>query len=373
MRRAGLLLAAGIVVLLAADVAPNGAAVNLDAILRLTFEGNADIRMAREQVRESQIALDAAMQSCLPELLRKDAFKKSAAEATVWRRRVELRQKEYKILQEATNTYFDWLTLLRGEAVARDLLKYEEKLLGRARKLAETEKPVQVVVEAIETAVYGRRQYLLHTHQKAEAAAAKLAYLMGLNEGGLTPLEMLEPISRVDISAPLEVLVRQAQDNGPGVRELQGLIASLQQSIAEACRAQRRCARTGAPLVCGRLQMAQSQLQQVQLSLVRLQLELRAGVEDAYTAILSGREQIDLASKTIDHAKETYRIMDLRETEESPEVRVRNKTYDGVLNSIHQLGQAQSNYLTAIDNYNKAQVRLLLLLGTYTNCPAPPH
>ncbi len=374
MLRARLLLAAGVLMSLAAEAVPNGAAINLDTILRLTFERNADILTAREHVYESQIAFDAAMQSCLPEILRKDTFKKPVAEATVWRRRVELRQKENDILQDAATTYFDWLLALRGEAVARDLLKYEEKLLSRARKLAATERPVQVVVEAIETAVNGRQQYILHTHQQGEAVAAKLAYLIGMNDGIPIPTETLEPISRVDTSVPVEALVQQAQNNGPGVRELQGLIASIQQSIAEACRAQRRCTRTGAPLVCARLQMAQSQLQQAQLSLLSLQRKLRAAVEDAYTAILSGRDQISLASQAIDHAKETYRIMDLRETEESPADRVRNKTYDGVLNSIRQLSQAQSNYLTAVSNYNKAQIRLLLLLGTYTNnCPAQGH
>jgi outer membrane protein TolC len=157
------------------------------------------------------------------------------------------------------------------------------------------------------------------------------------------------------------------------VSETQGLIASIQQSIADASRAQRCCCHTGAPLICGRLQMAQSQLQQAQLSLLNLQLKLRAGVVDAFTAILSGLEQIDLASKAIDHAKETYRIMDLRVTEESPEVATRNKTYDGVLNAIRQLSQADSNYLTAVNDYNKAQMRLLLMLGTYTNCPACVH
>jgi outer membrane protein TolC len=386
MRRTGLLLAIGVLLLLDANalpasppvadapVLPNGVAVNLDTVLRQTFERNADILTARERVNESQIALDAAMQSCMPEMLRKDTFKKPVAEATVWRRRIELRQKEHEILQDAANTYFDWLTALSGEAVARDLLKYEQKLLTRARTLAKSEKPVQVVVEAIETAVNGRQQYILHTHQQAEAVAAKLAYLMGMNGGFLTPMETLEPISRVDTSVPVEALVQQAQNNGPGVRELQGLISSIQQSIAEACRAQRRCAHTGAPLICGRLQMAQSQLQQAQLALVSLQLKLRAGVEDAYTAILSGHEQLALASKAIDHAKETYRIMDLRVTEESVESAVRNKTYDGVLNSIRQLSQAESNYLTAVSNYNKAQMRLLLMLGTYTdNCPAPAH
>jgi outer membrane protein TolC len=385
MLRARLLLAASVLLLSAthalqasppianAPVLPSAIAVNLDTVLQQTFERNAEILTARERVNESQIALDAALQSCMPEMLRKDTFKKSVAEATVWRRRVELRKIENDNLQDAANTYFDWQTAMRGEAVARALLKYEEKLLERARKLAASEKPVQVVVEAIETAVNGRQQYILHVHQQVEALAAKLTYLMGMNGAFLTATETLEPINRVDTSVSVEVLVRQAQDNGPGVRELQGLIASISQSIAEADRAQRCCCRTGAPLICGRLQMAQSQLQQAQLSLVNLQLKLRAGVEDAFTAILSGHAEIDLASKAIDHAKETYRIMDLRVTEESPDTAVRNKTYDGVLNSIRQLSQADSNYLTAVNDYNKAQVRLLLMLGAYTNGPANAH
>lgn len=382
MLRARLLLAAGVLLLPATQVLqasppvgnvlppPSAVAVNLDTVLKLTFERNAEILTARERVHESQIALDAALQSCMPEMLRKDTFKKSVAEATVWRRRVELRQKEYEILQDAANTYCDWQTALRGEAVARALQKYQEKLLERSRKLAASEKPVQVVVESIETAVQGQQQYIVRTHQQAEALAAKLAYLMGMDGAILTTAETLEAINRVDTSVSVAVLVRQAQDNGPGVQEMQGLIASIQQSIAEAGRAQRCCCRTGAPMICGRLQMAESQLQQAQLSLLNIQLKLRAGVVDAFTAILSGREQIDLASRAIDHAKETYRIMDLRVTEESPEAASRNKTYEGVLNSIRQLSQADSNYLTAVNDYNKAQLRLLLMLGTYTNCPA---
>lgn len=374
MLRVGLLLAGGVLPLLTAEVAPNAITVDFDAVMRLTFERNADILVARERVNESQIALDSALQSCLPEMLRKDIFKKPAAEATVWRRRIELRKTESDALQDAASTYFDWLTALGGEEVARDLLTKEEKLLDLARKFAQNEPPAQVVVEAIETAVNGQRQYVLHTHQQSEAAAAKLAYLMGKNDSALTTTETLQPINRIDTSVASEVLVQQAQENGPGVRELQGLMVSLQRSIAEACRAQRRCARTGAPLVCGRLQMAQSQLQQAQLGLLRLQLQLRAGVEEAFTAIRSGREQLELASKAIDHARETYRLMEKRlPPNESPQQVMSNKTFDGVLNSIRQLAQAQANYLTVVSNYNKAQARLLIILGTYTraNCPAP--
>jgi outer membrane protein TolC len=372
MLRARLLVAAGALLLLAAETASVAIAVNLDTVMRLTYERNTEILTARERVHESQIALDAALQSCMPEMFRKDTFKTPVAEATVWRRRVELRKVETDNLQDSANTYFDWLTALRGVEVSRDLLEKENKLLTRARKLAASERPVQVVVEAIETSVNGQQQYILHTQQQIGAVAAKLAYLMGMNDGILTPAETLEPINRVDPTVPVEVLVRQAQENGPGVRELQGLIASIQQGIAEAYRAQRCCCRTGAPLICGRLQIAQSQLQQAQLALVNTQLKLRAGVEDAFTAVISGGAQLNLASKAIDHAKETYRIMDLRVTEEDPGTAVRNKTYDGVLNSIRQLSQAQSNYLTAVSDYNKAQMRLLILLGTYAaNCPPP--
>ncbi|MHB1422180.1 MAG: TolC family protein [Gemmataceae bacterium] len=368
---------------LSAVAAPiNTVAVNLETVLRLTFQRNADILTARERVNESQIALDAAMASCIPEMLRKDTFKKPVAEATVWRRRVELRKNENDILQDASNTYFDWLTTVRGEVIARDLIQYEEKLLVRARKLAKDEKPVQVVVEAIETAVSGRQQYILHIHQQSEALAAKLMYLMGMNGGAITPAETLQPINRVDTSVSVEGLVRQAQENGPTVRELQGLIASIQQSIDKARFAQcicslsdatRVCERLNpvhAPLTCGHLQMAQSQLQQAASSLYSVQVKLRAGVEDAFTAVASGREEIDLAAKAIDHAAETYRIMDLRLSEENPKEAMNNKTYDGVLNSIRQFSQADNNYLTAVRDYNKAQGRLLLMIGTYSDCPS---
>ena len=99
--------------------------------LRQTYQRNAEILTARERINESQIALDAALQSCIPEMFRKDTFKTPVAEATVWQRRIELRKVETDNLQDASNTYFDWLTAVRRR-VSRDLLQKEEKLLTRA-------------------------------------------------------------------------------------------------------------------------------------------------------------------------------------------------------------------------------------------------
>ncbi|MGH7223343.1 MAG: TolC family protein, partial [Gemmataceae bacterium] len=221
-----------------AEIAAKGVVINLDLVLRMTYERHGEILLARERVKESQIALDAALRSCMPEALRKDNFKKPVAEALLWRRRAELRKVENDKLLDAANTYFDWLTVVRGERVARDLMKYEEKLLERARKLAELEKPTQVLVTATEAALNGRQQFVARTRQQTEAATIKLAYLMGLNGEKPAANETLEPIDRVDTSLAVEVLVRQAQDNGPGVPELQGLIASIQQGIEQARGAQ---------------------------------------------------------------------------------------------------------------------------------------
>jgi outer membrane protein TolC len=348
---------------------PNVAAIDLDTVRRMTSERNPQILLARERVNESQIAYDAAINSCMPEFLRKDTFKRPVAEALLWRRRAELAKTQHDVLQDAANTYFDWLTARRGEAIARDLQKYEEKLLNRAQRLASGEKTAQVLVEAIQATLSGRRQFILKTHQQGEGAAAKLAYLLGAGDSLPVPADgALEPIDLVDVGVPVDALVRQALENGPGVRELQGLSASIQKSLAEARMAQCLCDRTGAALICGRLHMAQSQGQQANLALLDVQGKLRAGVEEAVSSILSGRDQITRAANAIQHAAETYRIMDLILTEGSEMARRSSTTYNGVLTSIRQLNQAHANYLSAVSAYNKAQVRLLLLIGTSSDC-----
>lgn len=73
------------------------------------------------------------MQSCMPEMLRKDTFKKPVAEAQLWRRRAELRKIQTEKLEDAGNTYLDMLTARRGEAIGADLQKYEEQLRNRAK------------------------------------------------------------------------------------------------------------------------------------------------------------------------------------------------------------------------------------------------
>jgi outer membrane protein TolC len=351
-----------------ADAVPGAReiAAGLDVVLGIARERNARILLVRERVNEAQAAYDAALRSCVPELFRKDTFKRAYAESVLWERRAELAKTEYEILQDTANTYFDALTARRGEAIARESEKLDQKVLERTQKLVESgEKPANVLVESAQTALNGRRQVITQAHQLAEAAVAKLAYLLSNNDGVPIPAGTpLAPIDLVDPTTSVEGLIQQSLDIGPGVRELQGLAAAIQAGLDDAHCAQRICEHTGAAGVCGRLQMAQSKLQQTHLALIDTRGKLRAGVEEARSASLSGREQIVQASNTIQHAAKTYSIMNLRLESESPREAMTRNTYNSVLTSIQQLSQAHTSYLSAVNAYNKAQARLRLMLGT---------
>ena len=91
------------------------------------------------------------------------------------------------------------------------------------------------------------------------------------------------------------------------------------------------------------------------------------------SAILSGREQITQGADSIQHAAETYRILNLRLESESLRDSMTKSTYNTVLASIQQLAQGHASYFSAVRAYNKAQVRLLLLIGTYNDCQTKPH
>src|SRR5205823_1499231 len=71
--------------------------------------------------------------------------------------------------------------------------------------------------------------------EQGDAAAMKLAYLLGLPyDAQLVPTDRtFAPIDLVDATPPTEALVRRAVTEGPGVRELEGLLNTIQGGIAE--------------------------------------------------------------------------------------------------------------------------------------------
>ena len=309
--------------------------------------------------------------------------------------RGELSKVTSETLLEAATTYLDLLTARRGEAVAHELEKYLIDVQERAEKMVTPDdRSAQVLVEAARAEAVGRRQAILKLHQQGDAAASKLAYLLGLGSCvRMVPVEeTLVPIDLIDPTQPTADLVAHALEAGPGVRELQRMLAVMQEGLDQASGPSRYiplvsftmeegafAAGVGGSLsydnrwdTCVRVRwnltelltarekrhVAESRIEQARLTYEDLRGKLSAGVQEARDASLSGRDQIGMGAEQIRHAAEGYRL-----TKQRLDMRAPNASPAEMLLAIRGLEAAHYNYLTAINAYNKAQIRLLVLLG----------
>jgi outer membrane protein TolC len=340
------------------DLPAEPVAVNLDSVMKTAEENNAKIAVARARVHERQVVLNAALSSCVPDLLRKDDYKRASAEAHYWQARAELAATTNEQLQDAAYTYIDLLTARRGVELAREMEGYEKELLRRAENLVKSnETGANVLVEGSKAALAARRQTIAKLRQQADAAAEKLAYLLNLHGRLLPPQREWVPIDLVDATLPADALVEQARANGPGVPELTRLAGAVSAGIGEARLAHRAC-RAGHVLICARLQAAESKLQQVNLTLDDTRGKLTLGVREAYDAILSGREQVGYLTEEVRHARETYRLANLRLSQG-----VMGSSQAEVALAVRGVEAAEFSRLAALSALDKAQVRLLLLVG----------
>src|SRR5262249_11984400 len=168
--------------------------------------------------------------------LRDAAYRRVNAARRVWQQRGELSRVSNETLLDAAGTYVDLLSVRTGEAVARQTLQELEKVLSRAEKLAKTEPGAKREVASIQSAVYGQRQAIVRLREQANTASAKLVYLLGLDPcTELVPIdEKLVPLELVDASPATCDLVAQALATGPGVREMEGLLALIHDSMERA-------------------------------------------------------------------------------------------------------------------------------------------
>ena len=361
------------------EAAPRIVSIDLDTVLSTTVAQNLQIVLARKKADEALAAADCC--GCgLAKLLRHDsgasdtdgdegpgrkggghgAACRIKAKAQYWQRRAELARTTNETLLDAGNTYFDLLTARRGEAVARELEKYQLDLLSRAEKLAKDERSAVSLVESIRAELAGRTQVLAKLRQQGDAAAAKLVYLLELPAGSqVVPVDAtLNTVELVDATQPVQALVARAQAEGPGVRELEALIGVIQEGIDQAGGLKGRL-----PSVQCQVKLASARLEETRLALQDTRAKLALGVQEARSAILSGRDQIRSGSEQIRHAAETYRLSDKRLKENAP-----GGSTTEVLQAIRGLELAHFNYLTAVAAYDKAEVRLLLLLGQGPDC-----
>jgi outer membrane protein TolC len=366
--------AAGTVPAAPAEVAaaPHEFYVSLQTALRYADEQNLQIMLARKKVEEAEAAECGG--GHLARLLHHNAAggeegagpggSRYAAEARTWQRRAELARTENETLLDAGNTYIDLLTARRGEAIGRELAKYQEDLLHRAEDLAKTDRSAAVLVESLQADVAGRRAAQAKLHQQGDAAALKLAYLLNLTPGTVVVPQdpSLEPMDLVDASMPAPALVERAQAEVPGVRELSGLLNTIEEGIASV----RPCL-ARIPSVARQLETARYKAEETRLALEDTRAKLATGVLEAREAILSGRGQVADAAENIRHSAETYRLADLRLKQNAP-----GASTNEVSQSIRGLELAHFTHLSAVAAYDKAQLRLLLLLGRWDGHPVHP-
>jgi outer membrane protein TolC len=407
--------------------------INLDTLFRLAEEQNARIAQARARVDEATTEKGIADTCWLPDVfvgasywrheggiqdqdgrfinssfgslfaglevtgrldLKQATFERVNAERKVWQERGELSKVTSETLLDATQTYVDLLAARTGEAIVAEQQKELQDLLERSEKLAGVESGARVEVSRLRTELTARRQFTSRLRQQAAAASAKLAYLLGLDpQTVLVPVDgKLTPLDLVDVSQPVEQLIARATTTGPGVRELDGLINLIHESIAQANSRARLVpvvevrmaegafgAGPGASSTwdnrwdlglqvrwnltdligrCDKQRLADLKLHQAQLAQQDLRGKLTLGVQESRETIVAGREQIPLGQQQIDQAREAFRLSDerLRKVLE-------HSSAGEVLLGLQSVALAQANYLNTVRDFNKAQLRLLVLLG----------
>jgi outer membrane protein TolC len=416
----------------AVPAAPNVIPIDLDAVMRLAEEQNRQVALARERLHESQLERELASRAWLPKVyaglgyyrheggiqnedgtltrssfgtlfpgveicteydVKEATFRRVDACRKLWQQRGEVTKVTNETLLDAANTYIDLLAARRGETVGREIDQYAADLLKRAEKL-NTDGSLKFVVEGLKAEAAGRAQVLRKLHQQGDAAAMKLTYLLGLpHDAQLVPTDRtFAPIDLVDASPPEEALIQQAVTTGPGVREMEGLLDTIEGGMAELegpkkfmptlrlsavegafgagpgsrldwdnrfdLGIQARWNLTEFLAAREQKQLARSKLNQAHLTYDDLRAKLTLGVREARSAILTGQQQVVSGGEMVRHASEMYRLSNLRLTENAP-----GSSTTEVLQAIRGLEQAHAIYLQAIREYNKAQLRLTLLLG----------
>jgi outer membrane protein TolC len=420
----------------------NGArplAINLDTVLRLAEGQNARIAEARARIQEACAGQNVARLSWLPAInigpsyyrheggitnyadtlkaygtldhasfstlfagmaidgkldLKEAVFQRVNAERQVWQQKGDLQRITSETLLDASSSYIDLLAARTGEEIALGLQRDLERLLANREKLEKIERGAEVEVATIRSQVRNSERALVELREQAARLSARLAYLLGVDPNlTLVPVDTrLVPLELVDTAPPVADLTAQALANGPGVREMEGILNLVQQTREQAngpgrfipvldlqmleggfgsgpgddmrwdnrwdLVVQARWNLTDLFTACDRRRILQAKSDQAHWAYEDLRGKLTAGVHEAREAIVQGRTQLRLSEEAITDASKSYELSDKRLANNVPGSSARE-----VLMSLQALSQAQITYLNALRNYNKAQLRLMILLG----------
>lgn len=327
--------------------------------------------------------------------IRDKIYRTVQAESAVWQQQGELARVTTETLVEATSSYIDLLFAKNAEAV---LLKIQEMEKFPVEWVEEKFKNkvvdvTRIMVDSTRAQVEARKQAILQARQSSDAAAAQLTYLLGLPpHSKLFPAEArLAPVDLLPIDRPTETYVKQVMARGPGIHELENLMGVIQNGISESTSwkaympivevrmlegafgagqgstldfdnrwdlgVQARWNLTDLFTTDHKIRQAHSQLHQAQLAYDDLRGKLGAGAREAHQAILHTRKQLEVLIRQIKLAQSTYEEAKKRLEKEDA------RTPLEMMQALQTLQYAQLKALSLIQTHNKAQVRLLVLLG----------
>jgi outer membrane protein TolC len=301
-------------------------------------------------------------------------------------------------LLDATTTYVDLLAAHSALAVSQSLIKPLTDLLAKAEKAYKeiTRPDFELQVVQIKAELRTQQQTQEKMRSVIESATARMNYLLGLDRSTyMVPIDtQMTAFHLVDVSPGVDALVGQALSNGPGIRELENIMGVIQSGMDRArgisrlmpnfnvqvgdgvlgagpnnlmawahrfdLAMQARWNLTDAFQTERKRRVAFAQLNQVAWTYEDLRGKLTMGVADARATILYAGGQFNTAEQQILAAKHALSLSETRL--ENPGV-AQNVTYTEVMTAQKSVASAQLNYIDLMREYDKAQLRMLLLLG----------
>src|SRR5262249_3890862 len=200
--------------------APNALPISPDTVLRLTHDQHPKISQAGEKVNAARADKAAADKNWLPDLYlggsayrheggiqnedgtlihssfgalfgglevsahfdpREQAFQRVNAERKVWQQRAELSRTGSQKVLEASTAYVDLLAARAAEAVSRATERAFGELLDKAERSFVVDPSKEVDMLRIRTELAGQKRQTYKLRGQATAAAARLAYLLGID------------------------------------------------------------------------------------------------------------------------------------------------------------------------------------------------
>lgn len=328
---------------------------------------------------------------------REYAFRQLAAARKVWQGHGEMTKITTEQLLDASATYIDLLAAHSALAISRDADAKIVELLDKAKlidKASNNSIPTKLEVLRIEGERDVQRQTQLKLQSQIDAASAKLAYLLGLGESAqVVPVDgQMAAFHLVDATASTETLVAQALASGPGIRELEGILCVIQHGLTMATGAARWVPEVNVQLGEGafgagfgssmtwsnRLDLGIhakwnvsdllladrkkavvfAQMNEVQWTYQELRSKLTLGVQEARSTIHHTGAQFTVAEDQIKRAQEAAKTFAVILKEEPMHLR-----YGEMMQFHKAVALAQLNYVEVLREFDKAQLRLMVLLG----------